>query len=256
MAKEKVTTVDPVEEVNNLVSKALVALEKFKEIECQEKIDKIVHAAAVAALDQHGPLAIAAFEETGRGLVEDKAIKNLFASEYITNNLRGLKTVGIVDKDESDGLTTIAEPVGVVCGIVPTTNPTSTTVFKSLICLKTRNPIIFSFHPAANECSKQAARIVRDAAIKAGAPEGCIQFIEQPSLDATNALMNHDGVATILATGGSAMVKAAYSCGKPALGVGPGNVPAYVHKDAKLKQAVNDIVLSKSFDKGMICASE
>ena len=134
MAKEKVTTVDSVEEVNNLVSKALEALEKFKEIECQEKIDKIVHAAAVAALDQHGPLAIAAFEETGRGLVEDKAIKNLFASEYITNNLRGLKTVGIVDKDESDGLTTIAEPVGVVCGIVPTTNPTSTTVFKSLIC--------------------------------------------------------------------------------------------------------------------------
>ena len=256
MVKEKVTTVDPVEEVNNLVSKALVALDKFKEIECQEKIDKIVHAAAVAALDQHGPLAIAAFEETGRGLVEDKAIKNLFASEYITNNLRGLKTVGIIDKDESDGLTTIAEPVGVVCGIVPTTNPTSTTVFKSLICLKTRNPIIFSFHPSANECSKQAARIVRDAAIKAGAPEGCIQFIEKPSLDATNALMKHDGVATILATGGSAMVKAAYSCGKPALGVGPGNVPAYVHKDAKLKQAVNDIVLSKAFDNGMICASE
>ncbi len=256
MAKEKATTVDPVEEVNNLVSKALEALEKFKEIECQEKIDKIVHAAAVAALDQHGPLAIAAVEETGRGLVEDKAIKNLFASEYITNNLRDLKTVGIVDKDESDGLTTIAEPVGVVCGIVPTTNPTSTTVFKSLICLKTRNPIIFSFHPAANECSKQAARIVRDAAIKAGAPEGCIQFIEHPSLDATNALMKHDGVATILATGGSAMVKAAYSCGKPALGVGPGNVPAYVHKDAKLKQAVNDIVLSKAFDNGMICASE
>ena len=221
MTKEKVQTIDPVEEVNTLVSKALVALDEFKKIEDQEKIDKIVHAAAAAALDQHGPLAIAAFEETGRGVVKDKTIKNLLASENITNNLRGLKTEGIVDKDESDGLTTIAEPVGVVCGIVPTTNPTSTTIFKSLICLKTRNPIVFSFHPSANECSKQAARIVRDAAIKAGAPENCIQFIEQPSLDGTNALMNHDGVSIILATGGSAMVKAAYSCGKPALGVGP-----------------------------------
>jgi aldehyde-alcohol dehydrogenase 2 len=256
MTKEKLQTIDPVEEVNTLVSKALVALDEFKKIEDQEKIDAIVQAAAVAALDQREPLAIAAVEETGRGVVEDKVIKNLFASENVANNLRDLKTVGIVDKDESDGLTTIADPVGVVCGIVPTTNPTSTTIFKSLICLKTRNPIIFSFHPAANECSKQAARIVRDAAIKAGAPENCIQFIEQPSLDATNALMNHDGVSIILATGGSAMVKAAYSCGKPALGVGPGNVPAYVHKDAKLKEAVNDIVLSKSFDNGMICASE
>ena len=256
MAKEKVTTVDPVEEVNTLVSKALVALDEFKQIEDQEKIDAIVQAAAVAALDQREPLAIAAVEETGRGVVEDKAIKNLFASENVANNLRDLKTVGIVDRDESSGLTTIAEPLGVVCAIVPTTNPTSTTIFKSLICLKTRNPVIFSFHPAANECSKQAARIVYEAAVKAGAPEGCIQFIEKPTLDATNALMKHDGVATILATGGSAMVKAAYSCGKPALGVGPGNVPAYVHKDAKLEQAVNDIVLSKSFDNGMICASE
>ena len=256
MTIEKVTTVDPVEEVNTLVSKALVALDEFKQIEDQEKIDAIVQAAAVAALDQREPLAIAAVEETGRGVVEDKVIKNLFASENVANSLRGLKTVGIVDRDESSGLTTIADPVGVVCAMVPTTNPTSTTIFKSLISLKTRNPIIFSFHPAANESSKQTARIVRDAAIKAGAPKGCIQFIEQPSLDATNALMKHDGVSIILATGGSAMVKAAYSCGKPALGVGPGNVPAYVHKDAKLKEAVIDIVLSKSFDNGMICASE
>ena len=256
MAKEKLQTVDPVEEVNTLVSKALVALDEFKKIEDQEKIDAIVQAAAVAALEAHGPLAVAAVEETGRGVVEDKAIKNLYACEYIVNYMRDLKTVGVIDKDDVDGLTAIAEPVGVVCGVVPTTNPTSTTVFKSLICLKTRNPIIFSFHPSANECSKQAARIVRDAAVKAGAPENCIQFIEKPSMEGTHALMNHDGVATILATGGNAMVRAAYSCGKPALGVGAGNVPAYVHKDAKLKQAVNDIVLSKAFDNGMICASE
>ena len=256
MKKEKLQTVEPVEEVNTLVSKALVALDEFKKIENQEKIDKIVQAAAVAALEAHGPLAVAAVEETGRGVVEDKAIKNLYACEYIVNYMRNLKTVGVIDKDDIDGLTAIAEPVGVVCGVIPTTNPTSTTVFKSLICLKTRNPIIFSFHPSANECSKQAARIVRDAAVKAGAPENCIQFIEKPSMEGTHALMNHDGVATILATGGNAMVRAAYSCGKPALGVGAGNVPAYVHKDAKLKQAVNDIVLSKAFDNGMICASE
>ena len=256
MSKEKLQTVDPVEEVNTLVSKALVALDEFKKIEDQEKIDAIVQAAAVAALEAHGPLAVAAVEETGRGVVEDKAIKNLYACEYIVNYMRNLKTVGVIDKDDVDGLTAIAEPVGVVCGVVPTTNPTSTTVFKSLICLKTRNPIIFSFHPSANECSKQAARIVRDAAVKAGAPENCIQFIEKPSMEGTHTLMNHDGVATILATGGNAMVRAAYSCGKPALGVGAGNVPAYVHKDAKLKQAVNDIVLSKAFDNGMICASE
>ena len=256
MSKEKLQTVDPVEEVNTLVSKALVALDEFKKIEDQEKIDAIVQAAAVAALEAHGPLAVAAVEETGRGVVEDKAVKNLYACEYIVNYMRNLKTVGVIDKDDVDGLTAIAEPVGVVCGVVPTTNPTSTTVFKSLICLKTRNPIIFSFHPSANECSKQAARIVRDAAVKAGAPENCIQFIEKPSMEGTHALMNHDGVATILATGGNAMVRAAYSCGKPALGVGAGNVPAYVHKEAKLKQAVNDIVLSKAFDNGMICASE
>ena len=256
MAKEKVQTVDPVEEVNTLVSKALVALDEFKKIEDQGKIDAIVQAAAVAALEAHGPLAVAAVEETGRGVIEDKAIKNLYACEYIVNYMRDLKTVGVIDKNDVDGLTAIAEPVGVVCGVVPTTNPTSTTVFKSLICLKTRNPIIFSFHPSANECSKQAARIVRDAAVKAGAPENCIQFIEKPSMEGTHALMNHDGVATILATGGNAMVRAAYSCGKPALGVGAGNVPAYVHKEAKLKQAVNDIVLSKAFDNGMICASE
>ena len=194
--------------------------------------------------------------ETGRGIYEDKAIKNMYASEYIWNNIKHDKTVGVINKDEQTGLMEIAEPVGVVCGVTPTTNPTSTTIFKSLIALKTRNPIVFAFHPSAQKCSAEAARIVRDAAIAAGAPENCIQWIEQPSIDATSALMNHPGIAIVLATGGAGMVKSAYSTGKPALGVGPGNVPAYIEKTAKVKRAVNDLIVSKSFDNGMICASE
>ena len=172
------------------------------------------------------------------------------------NNIKHDKTVGVINKDEQTGLMEIAEPVGVVCGVTPTTNPTSTTIFKSLIALKTRNPIVFAFHPSAQKCSAEAARIVRDAAIAAGAPENCIQWIEQPSIDATSALMNHPGIAIVLATGGAGMVKSAYSTGKPALGVGPGNVPAYIEKTAKVKRAVNDLIVSKSFDNGMICASE
>lgn len=211
---------------------------------------------AMAALDQHMPLAKMAVEETGRGIYEDKAIKNMYASEYIWNNIKHDKTVGVINKDEQTGLMEIAEPVGVVCGVTPTTNPTSTTIFKSLIALKTRNPIVFAFHPSAQKCSAEAARIVRDAAIAAGAPENCIQWIEQPSIDATSALMNHPGIAIVLATGGAGMVKSAYSTGKPALGVGPGNVPAYIEKTAKVKRAVNDLIVSKSFDNGMICASE
>lgn len=164
--------------------------------------------------------------------------------------------MGVINKDEQTGLMEIAEPVGVVCGVTPTTNPTSTTIFKSLIAIKTRNPIVFAFHPSAQKCSAEAARIVRDAAIAAGAPENCIQWIEQPSIDATSALMNHPGIAIVLATGGAGMVKSAYSTGKPALGVGPGNVPAYIEKTAKVKRAVNDLIVSKSFDNGMICASE
>ena len=171
-----------------------------------------------------------AVEETGRGVFEDKATKNLFACENVVRRLRDLKTVGVISEDDVTGITEIADPVGVVCGIVPTTNPTSTTIFKSLIALKTRNPIIFSFHPSAQQCSAHAAQIVRDAAIAAGAPENCIQWIEKPSMEGTSALMKHPGVATILATSGNAMVEAAYSCGKPALGVGAGNVPAYVEK--------------------------
>ena len=241
--------------VDDLVNKALKALEEFEDF-TQEQVDYIVAKCSVAGLDHHGILAEAAVNETGRGVFEDKAVKNLFACEYVTNNLRHLKTVGIINEDPLTGITEIAEPVGVVCGIVPTTNPTSTVIFKSLIALKTRNPIIFSFHPSAHESSKQAAIVIRDAAISAGAPENCIQWLSIKSMYATNALMNHPGVATILATGGNAMVKAAYSCGKPALGVGAGNVPAYVEKSCILKRAVNDIVLSKSFDNGMICASE
>ena len=251
----KVTGPTNVEEVNIKVEKALKALDEFYSYD-QEKIDYIVAKCSVAALDKHGALAKLAIEETQRGVFEDKATKNLFACEYVVNHMRHLKTVGIVEEDVVKGLTYVAEPVGVVAGITPVTNPTSTAIFKSLICLKTRNPIIFAFHPKAQKCSVEAAKVVYEAAIKAGAPKDCIQWIEAPSMDATSALMNHPNVATILATGGNAMVKAAYSCGKPALGVGAGNVPAYIETTANLRQAVNDICLSKSFDNGMICASE
>ncbi|EIB6518913.1 TPA: bifunctional acetaldehyde-CoA/alcohol dehydrogenase [Enterococcus faecalis] len=253
--KEKTETVDVSSMIDELATKASVALKAMEDF-TQEQVDHIVHQMAMAALDQHMPLAKMAVEETGRGIYEDKAIKNMYASEYIWNNIKHDKTVGVINKDEQTGLMEIAEPVGVVCGVTPTTNPTSTTIFKSLIALKTRNPIVFAFHPSAQKCSAEAARIVRDAAIAAGAPENCIQWIEQPSIDATSALMNHPGIAIVLATGGAGMVKSAYSTGKPALGVGPGNVPAYIEKTAKVKRAVNDLIVSKSFDNGMICASE
>ncbi|MFU2090318.1 bifunctional acetaldehyde-CoA/alcohol dehydrogenase [Avibacterium avium] len=249
-------TISPAQaEVNALVEKGLVALEEFRQLN-QEQVDYIVAKASVAALDQHGVLAMHAYEETGRGVFEDKATKNLFACEYVVNNMRNLKTVGVISEDDVTGITEIADPVGVICGITPTTNPTSTTIFKALIALKTRNPIIFAFHPSAQQSSSHAARIVYDAAVAAGAPKHCIQWIETPSMEGTAALMKHPGIATILATGGNAMVEAAYSCGKPALGVGAGNVPAYVEKSADLQQAVHDIVMSKAFDNGMICASE
>lgn len=241
--------------VDELVQKGLVALEEFRLLN-QEQVDYIVAKASVAALDQHGVLAMHAHEETGRGVFEDKATKNLFACEHVVNNMRGMKTVGVIEDDEVTGLTLIAEPVGVICGVTPTTNPTSTAIFKSLIALKTRNPIVFAFHPSAQESSAHAARVVYEAAVAAGAPENCIQWITKPSMEATSELMKHDGIATILATGGNAMVRAAYSCGKPALGVGAGNVPAYVEKSANIRQAAHDIVMSKSFDNGMVCASE
>ena len=235
MAKETVTkkewaTEAQIDEfVDSAVKKALVALDKFEGFD-QEQVDYIVAKMSVAGLDHHGYLAELAHDETGRGVFEDKAVKNLFACEYVTNNMRHTKTVGIINEDPLTGITEIAEPVGVVCGIVPVTNPTSTAIFKSLIAMKTRNPIIFSFHPGAHDSSVAAAKVMRDAAVAAGAPEDCIQWLpmsisntEKESekgnnllMYATNALMNHPGVATILATGGNAMVKAAYSCGKPA----------------------------------------
>lgn len=245
----------PDDAVGTLVANALTSLQEYAPF-TQEQVDHIVKKASLAALERHTALAVRAVEETGRGVFEDKAVKNVFACENVTHVMAGTKTVGVVHRDDIDGIVEIAEPVGVVAGITPVTNPTSTTIFKCLLALKTRNPIVFAFHPSAQRCSAEAARIVRDAAVVAGAPEHCIQWIEEPSMAATGALMNHPDVATILATGGNAMVRAAYSCGKPALGVGAGNVPAYVEQSADLKQAVNDIVLSKSFDNGMICASE
>ncbi|MFI9162243.1 bifunctional acetaldehyde-CoA/alcohol dehydrogenase [Kitasatospora aureofaciens] len=245
----------PATAVDALVTDALTALGDYADF-TQEQVDHMVKKASLAALAQHTGLAALAVEETGRGLFEDKAVKNVFACENVTHVMARTKTVGVVHRDEIDGIVEIAEPVGVVAGITPVTNPTSTTIFKCLLALKTRNPIVFAFHPAAQRCSAEAARIVRDAAVAAGAPRSCIQWIEEPSMAATHALMNHPDVATILATGGNAMVRAAYSCGKPALGVGAGNVPAFVERSADIRRAVNDIVLSKTFDNGMICASE
>lgn len=241
--------------VNRLVDNASKALADFDSL-TQEQVDHIVAKASVAALDQHTALARLAVEETGRGVFEDKAAKNMFACEHVTHSMSRTKTVGVIACDDIEGIIEIAEPVGVLCAITPVTNPTSTTVFKALLALKTRNPVVFAFHPAAQTCSAEAARIVRDAAVAAGAPEHCVQWIETPSIEATGLLMRHPGVALILATGGNSMVKAAYSAGKPAVGVGAGNVPAYVHHSADLHRAVNDLVLSKSFDNGMICASE
>ncbi|MBS7578266.1 MULTISPECIES: bifunctional acetaldehyde-CoA/alcohol dehydrogenase [unclassified Enterococcus] len=254
MAKTEVK-VDVAKMIDDLAIKANVALKEMENF-TQEEVDHIVHEMSMAALDKHMMLAKMAVEETGRGIYEDKAIKNMYASEYIWNSIKHDKTVGVISDDKQTGLVQIAEPVGVICGVTPTTNPTSTTIFKAMIALKTRNPIVFAFHPSAQQCSAKAAEIVRDAAIKAGAPENCVQWIEHPSIDATSALMNHPGIATVLATGGAAMVKSAYSTGKPALGVGPGNVPSYICKDAKIKRAVNDLIVSKTFDNGMICASE
>lgn len=241
--------------IDELVVKGQKALKEFQGF-TQEMIDDIVKEMALAGLDQHMPLAKLAVEETGRGVFEDKMIKNIFATEYVYNNIKNNKTVGIIDDNQYEGVYTIADPVGVVAGVTPVTNPTSTTMFKSLIAIKTRNPIVFAFHPSAQKCSSEAARIVRDAAIKAGAPENCIQWVEKPSVAATQALMKHPGISLILATGGPGMVKSAYSSGKPALGVGAGNVPCYIEKSAKIKRAVNDLILSKTFDNGMICASE
>lgn len=241
--------------IQTLIDKANKAHAAFMSMD-QEQIDRIVQAMALAGLDKHMMLAKMAVEETGRGVYEDKIIKNIFATEYVYNSIKYEKTVGVIEDNEYDSFQKIAEPVGIIMGITPVTNPTSTTMFKALIAIKTRNPIIFGFHPSAQNCSREAAKILLEAAVKNGAPADCIQWIDDPSMDRTNALMNHNDVALILATGGSAMVRAAYSCGKPALGVGPGNVPCFIEKTADINQAVTDLILSKSFDNGMICASE
>lgn len=245
----------PKEHVDQLVKNALAALNDFLLLN-QETVDNIVHEMALAGLAKQQQLAKMAIEETGRGIYEDKITKNIFATEYVWHSIKYQKTVGIIEDNEEEDYMIVAEPVGVVAGVTPVTNPSSTTMFKILTCIKTRNPIIFGFHPSAQNCSREAAITLYEAALKAGAPKHCIQWIEYPSLEATRELMNHPDISMILATGGAGMVKQAYSCGKPALGVGPGNVPCFIEKTANLKRAVNDLVLSKSFDNGMICASE
>ncbi|MEG1819437.1 MAG: aldehyde dehydrogenase family protein, partial [Oscillospiraceae bacterium] len=220
----------------------------------QEKVDEIFKAAAMAANKERIPLAKMAAQETGMGLVEDKVIKNHYAAEYIYNSYKDTKTCGVIEEDEAFGIKKIAEPIGLVAAVIPTTNPTSTAIFKSLLAIKTRNGIIFSPHPRAKNCTIAAAKIISDAAVKAGAPKGIIGWIDTPSLELTNEVMRNSDI--ILATGGPGMVKAAYSSGKPAIGVGPGNTPAVIHKSADIRLAVSSIILSKTFDNGMICASE
>ncbi len=241
--------------VDRLVSSALEAAEEFLSYD-QSRVDKIVHAMALAGLEKHMELAKLAVEETRRGVYEDKITKNIFATESVYHSIKYKKTVGIVRENEEEDYLEVADPVGVVAAVVPVTNPTSTTLFKALICMKTRNPVIFSFHPGALGCSSEAARVMLEAALSAGAPRGCIAWIEDPSIEATGYLMRHPGVSLIVATGGAGLVRAAYSTGKPALGVGPGNVPCYIEKTANLRRAVTDLVVSKTFDNGLICASE
>ena len=233
--------------VDFLVENAIKARENFLNLN-QEQVDEIIKAMTLAGLDHHMELARMAVEETKRGVYEDKIIKNIFATEYIYHSIKYHKTVGIINEDKEAGYLELAEPIGVIAGVTPVTNPTSTTLFKSLICMKTRNPVIFSFHPGAQNCSAASARIMLEAALRAGAPENCISWIKEPSIEATQALMNHPRVALVLATGGGGMVRAAYSTGKPALGVGPGNVPCYIENSAQVKRAVNDLILSKTFD--------
>lgn len=241
--------------VDELVRKANQAEEEFLKLN-QEQVDTIVRAMALAGVDQHMNLARMAVEETKMGVYEDKVTKNLFATEYVYHNIKYEKTVGVIKDREEEGFAEVAEPVGVIAGITPVTNPTSTTMFKCLISMKTRNPIVFAFHPKAQKCSAAAAQVMYQAALAHGAPEHCISWIPKPSLEATQTLMRHPGVSLILATGGAGLVQQAYTSGRPALGVGPGNVPAYIEKSANLRRAVADIVMSKTFDNGTVCASE
>lgn len=249
------SSVNSVEALNQMIERAKKAQEIYSTFS-QEQVDAIFKAAAVAADKARIPLAKMAVKDTGMGIVEDKIIKNHFASEYIYNKHKNAKTCGIIKEDKINGTKIVAEPLGVIAGIIPTTNPTSTAIFKSLICLKTRNAIVFSPHPRAKASTIAAAKLVLDAAVKAGAPEGLIGWIDEPSMELSNALLHNPNIACILATGGPGMVKAAYSSGKPALGVGPGNVPAIIDETADIQMAVSSILMSKTFDNGMICASE
>ena len=258
MAKEtQVQTNEEAEKkhVDELVARVAAAQKKYAEY-TQEQVDHIFRRVALKLSSLRIPLAKMAVEETGMGVVEDKVIKNHFASEYIYNKFKNTKTCGILEEDKANGLIKIAEPLGVIAGVIPTTNPTSTAIFKSLIALKTRNGIIFSPHPRAKKCTVETARIILEEAVKAGAPEDIIGWIEKPTICQTQYLMQHPQIDIILATGGPGMVKSAYSSGKPALGVGAGNTPALIDETADIQMAVSSILMSKTFDNGMICASE
>lgn len=247
------TIIDSVETLEAALARVKAAQSEFAKF-TQEQVDKIFLAAATAANKARIPLAKMAVEETGMGVVEDKVIKNNYAAEYIYNAYRHTRTCGVIEEDKAYGIKKIAEPIGVIAAVIPTTNPTSTAIFKCLIALKTRNAIIISPHPRAKGCTAAAAKIVLDAVVAAGAPEGIIEWIDVPGLELTNLLMKEADI--ILATGGPGMVKAAYSSGKPALGVGAGNTPAIIDDTADIILAVNSIIHSKTFDNGMICASE
>ena len=255
MTTETVKVVETIEQLEELISRVRKA-QKIFETYSQEQVDAIFKAAATAANKARISLARMAVEETGMGVLEDKIIKNHYASEYIYNKHKHAKTCGIIREDKANGIKIVAEPLGVIAGVIPTTNPTSTAIFKALIALKTRNGIIFSPHPRAKNCTITAAKLVLDAAVKAGAPEDIIGWIDVPSLELTNGLMTSSSIDCILATGGPGMVKAAYSSGNPALGVGPGNTSAVIDETADIKMAVSSILMSKTFDNGMICASE
>ena len=230
--------------------KQIKAAQKEYSTYSQEQVDKIFRAVAMVANDNRINFAKMAYEETGMGVMEDKVIKNHFASEYIYNAYKNTKSVGVIEEDPAYGYARVADPIGIVAAIVPTTNPTSTVIFKVLLALKTRNGIIISPHPRAKKCTIETARVLLEAAVKAGAPKNIIGWIDEPSVPLSGVVMKNCNI--ILATGGPAMVKAAYSSGKPAIGVGPGNVPAIIHKSADIKMAVSSVLMSKTFDNGMI----
>ena len=242
-----------VPQVDEMIARAQKAAEAFSGFG-QLEVDRIVAAMTRAGVANERKLAEMAVEETGIGNVEDKVIKNHFGTQVVYDYMKGKPSVGIIEEDDS--IISIAEPFGIVAAVTPTTNPTSTTMFKSLIALKGRNVIVFAFHPRAQKCSEEAAKIMVEAAVAAGAPADCIQWITEPSIEATDALMKHPDVALVIATGGGAMVKAAYSSGHPALGVGPGNVPVFIEKTARLELAIPDVIASKTFDNGTICSSD